>query len=59
LFWVYERSVLHCMQHSDGPILGVFVARKMSDSDAEGLTRLLEEFAGLKSEDAGVQAESQ
>lgn len=48
LSWVYERSVLHCVQRADGAILGVFLARKHTDVDNEGLNRLLGEFQELK-----------
>jgi hypothetical protein len=44
LSWVYERSVLHCVQRRDGAILGVFLARNNVESDAGDLKRLLAEF---------------
>ena len=31
LSWVYERAVLHCVQRSDGAILGVFLTRKNAE----------------------------
>ena len=48
LSWVYERSVLHCVQHPDGTIFGVFLARKSAEADTNGLNRLLEEFQNLQ-----------
>lgn len=53
LSWVYERAVLHCVQRSDGAILGVFLARKNSESEPEGLSRLLTEFQSLTLADGG------
>jgi hypothetical protein len=47
LSWVYERSVLHCVQRADGAILGMFVARKNAEPDVETLNRLLTEFREL------------
>ncbi|MFO1513928.1 MAG: hypothetical protein U1F83_13595 [Verrucomicrobiota bacterium] len=52
LSWVYERLVLHCVQRPDGSILGVFLARKTTDVDVEGLNRLLSEFQDLKVSDS-------
>jgi len=47
LSWVYERAVLHCVQRTDGVMLGVFSRRKTSEVDGEGLNRFLNEFQGL------------
>jgi len=47
LSWVYDRSVLHCVQRTDGAMLGVLTARKNADTDPEGLNRLLSEFQNL------------
>jgi len=47
LTWVYERSVLHCVQHPDGSILGVFLTRKGAETDTEGLNRMFNEFQSL------------
>ncbi|MCC6819663.1 MAG: hypothetical protein V9H26_06345 [Verrucomicrobiota bacterium] len=47
LTWVYERTVLHCVQRADGAILGVFVAKKSAETDPAGLDRLLSEFQTL------------
>ncbi len=59
LSWVYERSVLHCVQRPDGAIFGVFLARKTTDVDTEGLNRLLSEFQDLKVSDSGAETGSQ
>lgn len=47
LTWVYERTVLHCVQRADGAILGVFVTKKKTETDPAGLDRLLTEFQSL------------
>lgn len=47
LTWVYDRTVLHCVQHPDGAILGVCITRKSSEGDPEELNRLLAEFRNL------------
>jgi len=47
LSWVFERSVLHCVQRADGAILGIFLARKNVEVDTIALNRLLTEFQGL------------
>lgn len=47
LSWVYDRSVLHCLQRPDGLMLGVLMARKIADADLDGLNRLFAEFQGL------------
>ena len=47
LTWVYERTVLHCVQRADGAILGVFVTKKSTEADPAGLDRLLTEFQSL------------
>lgn len=47
LTWVYERTVLHCVQRADGAILGVFVTKKKTEADPAGLDRLLTEFQAL------------
>lgn len=52
LSWIFERSVLHCVQRADGAILGVILARKNVEADVLGLNRLLAEFLGLALEDA-------
>jgi hypothetical protein len=44
LTWVYERTVLHCVQRADGAILGVIVTRKHGEVDLTGLSHLLMEF---------------
>lgn len=59
LSWVYERSVLHCVQRTDGAILGVFLARKGGEVDAGGLNRLLSEFQGLRLPEAVGGADGQ
>ncbi len=59
LAWVYERSVLHCVQRPDGAILGVFVAKKNPDPDLTGLNTLLTEFQGLEVTDADAKAAPQ
>jgi hypothetical protein len=56
LSWVYERLILHCVQRADGTILGVFLARKNTETDTEGLNRLLTEFQSLELAAAGEQA---
>ena len=47
LSWVYERTVLHCVQRTDGAILGVFMAKKSTETDPAGLDRMLTEFQSL------------
>jgi hypothetical protein len=47
LTWVYERTLLHCVQRADGAILGVFVAKKNATDDPEGLDRMLTGFQNL------------
>jgi hypothetical protein len=47
LIWVYDRTVLHCVQHPDGAILGVCLARKNADAASDDLERLLAEFRML------------
>ena len=44
LIWVYDRTVLHCVQHPSGAILGVCLSRKSSDAAPEELERMLAEF---------------
>jgi hypothetical protein len=44
LTWIYERTVLHCVQRADGAILGVIVTKKNTETDLTGLNRLLVEF---------------
>lgn len=44
LSWVYDRAVLHCVQRTDGAMLGVFSVRKASGVDGEALNRFLNEF---------------
>lgn len=44
LTWVYERTILHCVQRTDGAILGVIVTRKPAEVDLTGLNQLLTEF---------------
>lgn len=48
LTWVYDRTVLHCVQHPSGAILGVCLARKSSDAAPEELERMLAEFRSLE-----------
>ena len=47
LTWVYERTVLHCVQRTDGAILGVLVTHKSAETDPAGLERMLTEFQSL------------
>ena len=47
LTWVHERTVLHCAQRTDGAILGVFLSRRVTDTDPMALERLLSEFQTL------------
>lgn len=47
LTWVHERTVLHCVQRTDGAIFGVFLSRKVTDTDPMALEKLLAEFQGL------------
>jgi hypothetical protein len=59
LSWVYERTVMHCVQRADGAILGVFLARKNADMDGDGLNRLLNEFQRLEITVAGAQTRAE
>lgn len=47
LTWVYDRTVLHCVQHASGAILGVCLSRKSSDAVPEELEVMLAEFRTL------------
>jgi len=47
LTWVHERTVLHCVQRPDGAILGVFISRKVADTDAQALEKMLNEFQAV------------
>jgi hypothetical protein len=47
LVWVYERAVLHCVRRDDGAILGIFVSKKLMESDRAGLERAMGEFLSL------------
>jgi hypothetical protein len=47
LTWVHERTVLHCVKRADGAILGVFIARKSTDTDPMAVEKLLKEFQAL------------
>lgn len=47
LTWMHERTVLHCAQRTDGAILGVFLSRKVTETDPVALDKLLQEFLGL------------
>lgn len=47
LTWVYQRTVLHCVQRADGAILGVVLTKKSTETDPAGLDRLLAEFQSL------------
>jgi hypothetical protein len=47
LTWVHERTILHCVQRTDGAILGVFLSRKVTDTDPQALEKLLNEFQAL------------
>lgn len=47
LTWVHEKTILHCVQREDGAILGVFLSRKVTDTDPMALEKLLSEFQGL------------
>jgi len=58
LSWVYDRAVLHCVQRTDGAMLGVFSVRKASGVDSEALNRFLNEFLGLALAEQTAQAES-
>ena len=58
LSWVYERAVLHCVQRKDGTLLGIFLTRKTSEVDNDGLARLLGEFQNLALTSSNPPAES-
>ena len=47
--WVYERTVLHCVQRADAAILGVFLTKKITEADRATLDRLLTEFQSMVS----------
>jgi hypothetical protein len=47
LTWVYQRTVLHCVQRADGAILGICLTKKSTETDPAGLDRLLSEFQSL------------
>jgi hypothetical protein len=47
LIWVYDRTVLHCVRHPEGAILGVCLARKNAESELDALNRLLTDFQFL------------
>jgi hypothetical protein len=53
LTWVYDRTVLHCVQHPGGAILGVCVSRKSAEGESDDLNRLLTEFRTIGVENAG------
>jgi len=47
LTWIYERAALHCVQRSDGAILGVFVRKRATETDPAELDQLLTDFQSL------------
>ncbi len=47
LTWMYERTILHCVQREDGSILGVIVSKKGAESNPSDLDKLLQEFQSL------------
>lgn len=57
LTWVYERTVLHCVQRDDGAIFGMFVAKKGAEASQPDFDRLLTEFQSLKITEAEPPAQ--
>src|SRR5688572_6104707 len=47
LTWVFERAVLQCVRRTDGAILGVFVSKRSSEVNRDGVDDLMAAFLSL------------
>ncbi len=47
LTWTHEKTVMHCVQHPQGAILGIVLSRKVADVDPMALEKMLTEFQTL------------